>query len=172
MAPQMKGQGKALETTRKVGFLVLTSLFGFIGALLAFVWYVWTSDATTTGLQQGVSREQANDCPFALPASATDIYYAYELYWQGGASICRYTFPAGDIQKQAQAHLRPRGPWSWSEISPRSKPTLVEHRLMQHTWFQPATIEHGFESTTTGILWDPKVWIDAERRYIYILDQN
>jgi hypothetical protein len=30
----------------------------------------------------------------------------------------------------------------------------------------------GHESSTSGILWEPKVWIDEPGRIIYVLDQN
>jgi hypothetical protein len=41
-----------------------------------------------------------------------------------------------------------------------------------HAWFQPSSIATGYESDSSGILWEPKVWIDDVNRLIYVIDQN
>ncbi len=110
------------------------------------------------------------DCPFDLPSSARDIYYVYDLYWQGGCSICRYAFPTGNLKKQGEKHLRT--PTTWIRLGDGVKGSVPEHRFSTHPWFQPTSIVGGWESTTSGILWEPKVWIDEPNRYIYVIEQN
>ncbi len=112
----------------------------------------------------------AEDCPFVLPPSAKDIHYTYDLYWQGGCSICRYTFPVGSLKKQGESHLKK--PAAWIRLDAGITATVPEHRFASHAWFQPVSIGLGWESDTSGILWETKVWIDETNRYIYVIEQN
>ncbi len=124
-----------------------------------------------TGLQEGVSRQLARDSPFDLPSKAEDVHYAYDLYWQGGCSICRYTYPTGDLKAQAASHLN-RLPPDWIRLDRDQVATVPSHRFQFHTWFQPSAITSGWESDTSGALWQPKVWVDETHNHIYILLQN
>ena len=146
--------------------LAVAVLFGGYGI------YIWTIgiEEEQNGLQEGISRSAATDCPIDLPRSATDIYYAYHSYWQGGCSIARYRLPTGDLKKQAEAHLRT--PASWIALNLTTRAIVPEHRFAKLRWFDPTSIATGYESSTSGILWEPKVWIDDANRLIYVIDQN
>lgn len=128
------------------------------------------TDERQTGLKEGIPRSSAGDCPVDLPTSATDIYYAYDLYWQGGCMVCRYTYPSGDLRKQGEKHLRASP--TWNRIGVVSAASVPEHRFSSLAWFQPAKIATGWESDSSGMLWQPKVWLDEVNRHIYVLDQN
>jgi hypothetical protein len=144
-------------TKSKKIILFTSSLLLAVAALFfAYGIDVWTVgiEEEQNGLQQGISRSAATDCPTDLPSSATDIDYAYHLYWQGGCSITRYRLPTGDLKKQAETHLRAPAPWI--ALDPTTKATVPEHRFLKHRWFDPASISTGYESSTSGILWDLK----------------
>lgn len=128
------------------------------------------ADDKHTGLKEGVALSSAGDCPISLPPSAIDIHYAYELYWQGGCSICRYTFPSGDLKRQGELHLKKRA--TWTRLGAGVSANVPEHRFAKFKWFQPASIAVGWESDTSGILWEPKVWVDETNRNIYVIEQN
>ena len=160
-----------MMSLRKKIIVAVLSVSGLVGLVLLTLFFLWYNiDDTYTGLKEGVALSAADDCPFELPAGATDIHYAYELFWQGGCSIGRYKFPAGDLRTQAAKHLRTPAPWE--EISATVAATVPEHQFSSHGWFQPASINGGWESDTSGILWEPKVWIDEEKRLIYVIEQN
>lgn len=140
-------------------------------ALRVLVGLVWVGvDDVQTGLKQGVSLSSAGDCPITLPPSATDIHYAYELYWQGGCSVCRYTFPSGDLRKEGERHWKK--PATWIRLEAGVTANVPEHRFAKYKWFQPTSIAVGWESDTSGVLWEPKVWVDETNRYIYVIEQN
>jgi hypothetical protein len=159
-------------TLRKKLLIGILSIGCLIGLFFGFVALIWHNgiDDVRSGLQEGITRSAASDSPVELPSSATDIYYAYELYWQGGCMIARYHFPQGDLKKQAETHLR--SVVTWVPISSTALAQVPEHRFASHSWFQPTAISNGYESSTSGILWEPKVWIDEPSRIIYVLDQN
>lgn len=135
---------------------------------LYYIWFVGIDDSST-GVKEGITRSAATDSPISLPAGATDIYYTYELYWQGGAMVVRYHLPHGDLKKQAEEHLQKVVTWKPITTTTASVP---EHRFASYSWFQPTSITSGVESDTSGILWEPKVWIDDVNRRIYFLHQN
>jgi hypothetical protein len=152
------------------------AVFGFLllGAfvLIGVSYYVWfvAIDEVYTGHEEGITLSEAKDSPVELPSNASNIYFAYELYWQGGASVARYDFSEGDIKHQAASHLRSEV--DWVQIDSTVRPTVPEHQFQNHAWFQPADILSGYESASSGILWEPKVWIDDGTNTIYVLDQN
>jgi hypothetical protein len=82
----------------------------------------------------------------------------------------RYRLPTGDLKKQAATHLRAAVPWVYLNATTRA--TVPEHGFQMHAWFQPSSIATGYESDSSGILWEPKVWIDDVNRLIYVIDQN
>ncbi|RYD32701.1 MAG: hypothetical protein EOP86_15105 [Verrucomicrobiaceae bacterium] len=129
-----------------------------------------STDDRRHGARENVSISMAVDCPIVLPLGADDICYAYDLYWQGGCMVARYHLPKGDLKKQAGIYLRQ--PVPWNEISAEKPANVPGHSFGALGWFQPSTITQGFESDSSGILWEPKVWIDEERRLIYMVNQN
>ena len=151
-----------------IGLLALVVLGCLALAGLYYIWFVGINDSSQ-GLKEGVTRSAAADCPILLPTGATDIYYTYDLYWQGGAMVVRYHLPQGDLKTQAEAHLQKVVAWKAITTATASVP---EHRFASYSWFQPASITSGVESDTSGILWEPKVWIDDVNRRIYFLHQN
>jgi hypothetical protein len=159
--------------TRNKVFSALTAVAGLalICAMLLYglAYYIWDIkiDEVHTGLQEGISRSGAKDSPVKLPINATNIYYEYEAYWQGGATIARYDYPHGDIKKQAATHLRAEA--SWVEINADNMPTIPEHQFSVHTWFQPNTIANGYECVS-DVGWETIVWIDMASRTIYVLE--
>ncbi len=152
-----------------IGALSTGCVIGLFYGAMYWIWHVGIEDVQS-GLQEGITLSAASDSPIELPSAATDIYYAYELYWQGGASIARYHFPRGDLKTQAATHLRSVAPWV--EINSTALATVPEHRFASLSWFQPTAITSGYESSSSGILWEPKVWIDEANRQIFVLDQN
>ena len=159
-------------TLYKKILLAIFSVVLFVALFYGYVFYVWTIgiEEEHRGLKEGVARNAANDSPIDLPKNATGIYYAYELYWQGGCSIVSYRLPTGDLKKQAATHLRAAIPWV--DLNATTRATVPEHRFQMHAWFQPSSIATGYESDSSGILWEPKVWIDDVNRLIYVIDQN
>lgn len=169
---------KMKSTTRKLGWVLVAIIVLAGGAMLlkpivfrALGNLFWAGvDDIQTGLKEGVPLSSAGDCPFALPPSAIDIHYTYELYWQGGCSVCRYKFPSGDLRKQGELHLKKSA--SWIRLGAGVTAIVPEHQFASYKWFQPDSIAVGWESDTSGILWEPKVWVDETNRYIYVLEQN
>jgi hypothetical protein len=159
-------------TLRKKLLIGIISIACLITLLFGAIILIWNTgiDDVHSGLQEGITRSAASDSPIELPINATDIYYAYELYWQGGCMIARYNFPQGDLKKQAKTHLRSVVPWV--TINSTELADVPEHRFESHAWFQPIDIASGYESSSSGMLWEPKVWIDEASRTIYVLDQN
>lgn len=159
-------------TPRKKTWLCILSTSGLICLIFGVFAYQWLFgvDENQKGLKEGVSLAAASDSPIPLPKGAADIYYAYDLHWQGGCLITRYRLHEGDLKKQAEKHLKAAVPWQ--SINASTPATVPEHRFAGHSWFQPATIKDGFESLSSGILWEPKVWIDEVERVIYVIDQN
>jgi len=126
-------------TLYKKILLALFSVVLFVALFYGYVFYVWTIgiEEEHRGLKEGVARSAANDSPIDLPKNATDIYYAYELYWQGGCSIVRYRLPTGDLKKQAATHLRAAVPW----VDPMQPPALqcrsIDSRCMHGSNLPP-----------------------------------
>lgn len=152
-----------------IGCLAAVVLLCLLLGGLAYLLYSGIDDEQN-GLKEGISLSAAVDCPIDLPNGATDISYAYQLYWQGGCTVLRYRYPEGDLKQQAEKHLQKVVPWR--TISTTTPVTVPEHRFAGHAWFQPTSITSGYESQSSGILWEPKVWIDEAERVIYVLYQN
>ena len=160
-----------MTTLKKISIITFPVVV-IVALVFGYLYYIWTIGINDEqkGLQEGIARSAATDSPIDLPKDATDIYYAYDLYWQGGCSIARYRLPSGDLKKQAETHLR--APASWVDLNATTHATVPEHIFSMHGWFQPSSITTGYESASSGILWEPKVWIDNMNRLIYVIDQN